>query len=84
MQGSRRWIWSAISIVVLSGFIVLNLVRGNYWFAGGILMIAVASALQMWGYLRPDAAPPALQNVVNALSLIGFGTLILDVFGLLP
>ncbi len=84
MLGARCWIWSAISIVVLSAFIVLNLVRGNYWFAGGICLFLVASAPQMWGYLRPDAALPALQNVINALSLLGFGMLMLDVFGLLP
>ncbi|NJK79171.1 MAG: hypothetical protein HC893_17125 [Chloroflexaceae bacterium] len=77
-------IFNAITAVFITAIGALNITQGEYWFAVGCFALAGSSALFAWKRQRGGILPGRLNGVMNALTILGLGLIVLDLLGALP
>jgi hypothetical protein len=82
VQSTQQWLLTYGGAAVLTALAGLNIWQGDYWFAAGAICLALASIL----YQRNQHTPLPLlwQRITNALTVLGFGVMVLSLFGALP
>lgn len=81
IQSTGSFLVSISVLVLFSGY---NLFAGEFWFAAGCLLLAIASGLYCWEQQPASRPAPLVQRFTGILALLGLGLVVLDALGALP